>query len=344
MIEEPKNQRTETRAVSCLQFFSSLVLCFSPPASSDDVVIAASATNPASKVKRSGQILDYTGVELKLRTSLGPVETIPASRVIEVQTTWIPPHEAARTARAEGRLDDALAIFRQAKREESRPWAARQIMADLVGCYLDAGRIDSAGDEFLTLIASDPVTRHFDVIPIAWRGMALESAAEARAAAWLAARAPVAKLLGASWLLATTRSAAQTVLEEQAKSTDPRIAGLAAIQLWRTKLVTATTDDVRRWQMQLEKMPPEIQPAGWYVLGDCLARLNEPQAASIAYLKTPLLFRQQRVLSAEALLAAGTQLEKMGRSKEAAALYREVARDFPGLAAASETQTRLTKP
>ena len=42
-----------------------------------------------------------------------------------------------------------------------------------------------------------------------------------------------AALLGGSWLLATKRTEATAVLEEIAKSNDPRLAGLATIQLWR---------------------------------------------------------------------------------------------------------------
>ena len=191
-------------------------------------------------MKKSGTILEFTGSELRLRSTLGTEETIPAARVVEIQTRWTATHEAGRTARSEGRLDDAIAALRQAKREETRPWAVRQIMADLVGCYLEAGRVDSAGDEFLAILASDPATRHFDVIPIAWRGAAIGAPSEARAAIWLAARkSPPAALLGGSWLLATKRTEATAVLEEIAKSNDPRLAGLATIQLWRTRLVTA---------------------------------------------------------------------------------------------------------
>jgi len=167
---------------------------------------------------------------------------------------------------------------------------------------------------------------------------------EARAAAWLAARrVPVAALLGASWLLATRRAEAAAVLEEIARSSNPRLAGLATIQLWRTSLVTATGDDVARWQAQLEKMPPEIQAAGWYVVGEIQARQEQPEAASLAYLKVPILFRQQRPMAADALLAAGKQLEKMSQATQAAALFRELVHDFPHLTAAKEAQGRLDK-
>jgi hypothetical protein len=110
-----------------------------------DVVISSSASDPAARVKKMGTIVEFTGTDLRLRTPLGTEETIPTSRIVEVQTRWTPAHEAGRVARSEGRLDDAIAAIRQAKREEPRAWAVRQIMADLTGCYLEAGRIDSAG-------------------------------------------------------------------------------------------------------------------------------------------------------------------------------------------------------
>jgi tetratricopeptide (TPR) repeat protein len=343
---QPAASRNDTEAVPYrILLFAVFVLAVaSSSLAAQDVVITSSPSDPAARLKKTGQILEYTGTELKLRTTLGIGETIPASRVVEIQTRWSPSHEAGRAARGEGRLDDAIAALRQAKREESRAWSVRQIMAELTGCYLEAGMIDAAGDEFLGIVASDAGTRHFDIVPMAWRGMAIGPSIEARAAAWVAARrVPITGVLGASWLLATRRAEAVAALEEIARSSDSRLAGLAAIQLWRTRLVTATGDDARRWQAQLEKMPPDIQAAGWYVLGEILARLQQPEAASLAYLKVPILFRQQRLMAADALLAAGKQLEKMSQATQAATLYRELVHEFPSLAAAKEAQRRLEK-
>jgi tetratricopeptide (TPR) repeat protein len=297
------------------------------------------------RTRREGRILDYLGAELKLRTKLGAEETIPASRIALIQTTWTPPHEAARTARSEGRFDDALAAFREALGAETRPWAQRQIRADVSGCCLDAGRIEQAVNEFLAIVAIDPDTRHFDVVPIAWRAAPGNPALEARAMAWLTLRrVPAASLLGASWLLSTShRGEAIAILQELQGSSDPRIAGLAAIQTWRTKLVSTPLDEARRCQTQLEKMPHEIQATGWYVLGEIYARHDQPHLAALAWLKIPLLYRQQRALAADALLAAGGQLEKMTQPKEAAGLYRELARDFPQLPASTEASKRLAK-
>ena len=308
-----------------------------------DVVIVSSPTDPAAQIKKQGQILDYTGIQLTLRTPLGRDELIPAGRVVEIQTTWSEPHQAGDAAREAGNLDEAIAAYRQAKRVETRPWAVRRIMAELVGCYAETGRLDSAGDEFLAIASSDPATPHFNVVPIAWRSSLPDAALETRAVAWLAAKQmPAAVVLGASWLLAgPRRGEAVAALEGLRGSSDSRVAALANIQLWRLRLVTATPEEARRWQAQLEAMPPEVQASGWFILGDVLARQQQADRAALAYLKVPLLFRSQRAMAADALLAAGRQLEKLGQTNQAASLYREIARDFPHLPVATEAKTQL---
>ncbi|MCI0360290.1 MAG: hypothetical protein L0211_17575, partial [Planctomycetaceae bacterium] len=58
-------------------------LCFCGQfAAAEDVVIARSASDPAVHVKRTGEILDYTGAQLTLRTALGRDEIIAASRIV----------------------------------------------------------------------------------------------------------------------------------------------------------------------------------------------------------------------------------------------------------------------
>src|SRR5262245_60420072 len=130
------------RAASVLWFFGSWF--FALALQGQDVVVVTSAANPAVKTDKTGKILEFLGAELKLRTKLGAEETIPAARIAAIETTWTPPHEAARAARAAGRFQDAIAAFREAKNSESRPWAVRQIMAELSGCYLDGGQIENA--------------------------------------------------------------------------------------------------------------------------------------------------------------------------------------------------------
>ncbi len=318
-------------------------LALGTSAAAEDIVIASSASDPAARVRRTGEVLDYTGTELKLRTALGTVETIPAGRVKEIQTTWLPEHEAGRAARAKGESPEAIAQLMEARAIERRPWAERQIRADLVGAYLEAGRIEDAGDEFLAIVARDPETMHFAIMPIAWRAAPPDAAIERHATGWLEnPQSPVARVLGASWLLAgPKRAAAIAELEKLVKSGDLRIAGLATIQLWRTKLVTAKTAEIAAWKLNLEKLPAEVQAAGWYILGELHARVGQHEDAALAYLRVPLVFRTQQAMSADALLAAGVQLEKMGQRDQAAGLFREILRDFSHLPAAAEANKRL---
>ena len=312
-------------------------------AAAEDVVIARSASDASVRVRRTGEILDYTGTQLTLRTALGRDEIIPASRVVEIQTDWSPSHEKARAARQAGKLNDAVAAFERAKDEDSRPWAQRQIAAELAGTWLEAGQIAAAGDEFLKIAAEDPETLHWDTIPLAWQAVTLDAQSELRAAEWLVdAKSPVARLLGASWLVGSSRQAeVDAALTSLAENKDRRIAGLSQIQRWRTRLATASTGDLEQWSRELGAMPRENQAAGWYVLGDGYARHDEPERAAIAYLKPPLVFRQQRALAADGLLAAARQLEKLGQTAEAAGLYREILRDFGHLPPAEEARTGL---
>lgn len=318
-------------------------------AAAQDTVVLTS-TDGKSRLTRQGEIVDYTGQELRLKTLSGREEPIAAGRVIEIKTTWLADHLRGSEFVRAGKLDDAIAALQQAKESERRPWARRQIMAELVECHLDAGRIDLAGDEFLRIIADDPTTQHFAVIPLPWRALPPDAALEARAAAWLSAgsKIPAATVLGASWLLSTRhRGEAVAALTEQSLKRsaphDVRLAMLADIQLWRTKIVTAKEPEVDRWQAAIEKMPAEIQAGGWFVVGDARARLGQAEEASLAYLRVPLVHGRPRAMAADALVAAGEQLEKFKRGDQAAGLYREVIADYSTCPAAAEAQVRLRK-
>ncbi|MEX2173251.1 MAG: hypothetical protein WD872_02750 [Pirellulaceae bacterium] len=311
----------------------------------EDVVIASSATDPDIRSRRTGKILDYTGNELKLRTTLGREETIPTVRIAEIQTVWSAEHQAGNAARSAGKLDEAIESYGRARREEPRGWGRRQIQAELAGTYLEAGRIVDACDEFLAIVAGDPATPHYEAIPIAWRAAVPNGVLEGRAEAWIAPdQPPAARLLGASWLLpGSERGAAIAALEQLERLDDLQIRGLARVQLWRTKLVTAKPGEIAAWEYQLQDMPLSIQAVGWYVIGELRARRDEHQQAALAYLKVPLLFRRQRAMSADALLAAAKQLATMEQTEPAAGLLEEVVRDFGHMPAATEARSLLAK-
>jgi tetratricopeptide (TPR) repeat protein len=317
-----------------------------PICSAEDTVTLLTGKDAKTRTSRTGEIVEYTGESLQLKSSSGRVENIPAARVVDIRSTWTLTHERGDSLRAEGKLEEAINAYKQALRDESRVWARRKIMAELVGCYAELGRFDSAGEEWLAIVKSDQLTMHYEVIPVAWHAILPDAALESRAMAWLNRKEPAPQLLGASWLLTgAQRSAAITALEAlvTSKTADPRIRSLAQIQLWRTKLVTAKLDEVQRWQSAIEQMPAEIRASGYFVAGEALARLAKSEEASLAFLHIPLVHPQQRVMAADALIAAAQQLENLKRTEQAVGLYREVLSGYSRTAAAEEAKTRLEK-
>jgi predicted negative regulator of RcsB-dependent stress response len=314
-------------------------------AHAEDTVVILAGKNGELRAQKRGKIIDYTGTQLRLQNMLGREEQIPADKIVEIRTEWTPSHQSGDALREQGKLTEAIAAYRQAKRDETRPWGVRQIMASLTDVYLESGQIASAGDEFLGIVASDPTTHFYRAIPLAWRTWSLDPSSEARAVTWLkATNFPAAVLLGASWLEAGAhRGEALAALQTLTNNPDARIAALAEMQLWRTRIVTVQPNEIQRWQTLVEKMPPEIRAGGYYILGDALARQKDVEAAALAYLRVPLVYSASRVLSSDALLAAAKQLEALMRPVQAAGLYREILADYAACPAAEEARARLDR-
>lgn len=310
----------------------------------EDTLTVLSGKDAKTRTTRTGEVVEYTGESLQLKSPSGRVETIPTARVIGIKTEWTPAHVRGNALRMEGKLEEAITSYKQAKREEPRAWARRQIMAQLTACYAETGHLDVAGDEWLAIVASDQQTQHYAVIPIAWRPFPPDAAVETRAAAWLRSKTPPAQVLGASWLLTgPQRSEAVAVLDALAadKAQDPRIRSLAQIQLWRTKLITAKLEDAQRWHATLEQMPAEIRASGYFVVAEALTRWNQPDVAALAYLRIPLVHNEQRLMVADALVAAGNLHEQLGRGEQAAGLYREVLNGYSRTPAAEVARAKL---
>lgn len=309
----------------------------------DQVVVRADKKSPA--VTRSGNIQDYTGRELRLETVSGRVETIPAERIVEIRTKKTELQKQAESLFAEDRLDAAIGAYKQAKQQESRPWMVRQISAQLVSCYLEQQAIELAGDEFLSILASDPDPIHWDVIPLPWRLQATPPSLETKARVWLQReKQPAAVLLGASWLVGSTdRTLALQTLQQLASGNEKTIALLAETQLWRTKLVTANEAEVIRWQEMWERYPEPLRPTATFILADGYSRVNRPATAAALFLQLPILAPQQRGAAADGLLAAGKQLEKQGQQVEAAGLYRELSERYASSPSAAEARARLAQ-
>lgn len=300
----------------------------------DDSVTYLGGKEGKQTIRRIGTIEDYSGAGLVLVTPQGRKETIPLEKLVDFQTASTDEELAGDKLKRAGKIAEAIAAYTKARRAEPRPWVQRRIAASLVDCYDVAGQIDQAGDEFLKIVAADPETPYYGSIPLAWRTATVDGPAVTQATKWLAAtKQPAAQLLGASWLLTEPeRAKAITALKTLSNDLDPRIAHLAAAQLWRTSLVTAAATDADKWRQQIERMTPELRAGPLLVLGDWLARNERPDDALLAWLQAPLVYDDRQTLSVEGLLSAGKLLEKLNRQEDAQRLYREVEAKYPALA------------
>ncbi len=294
------------------------------------------------RTKITGQILDYTGKQLRLERSDGQQQTFAAEKVLRVETEYGPKQTAADALFAKGQFDRALTLYRPAMDDESRRWVRRQIIARVVRCYRALGRSDRACEAFLLLIRSDPDTLHFDCIPLAWMPTQPSGALEQAAGTWLRRKEPAAVLLGASHLLGSSaRSTALQRLKQLAAGPDRRVAQLANAQTWRAALVTADDRQIDAWSQAVEQMPERLAAGPCFVLGRARMQRQQWEQAALALLRVAILYPEHRALAAQSLLDAGRSLEKLGRTEEAVRLYRELIDADPKTRPAAEAQGRM---
>lgn len=310
----------------------------------EDQVTYATGADGGGRTTIRGTILDYTGQRLMLQASIGPPREIPADRVLQIATEWGPSKVEADRLFFDHQYDDALRLYGQALGEESRVWAQREILAQMICCLRQLERIEQAAEFFLRLVQSDPETIWFGRIPLSWQAVQPSPSLEKRAQQWMQnTDSPAARLIGASWLLPTRhRAAAIETLQRLSSQGQVRIASLATAQLWRTQTATVEELELQRWGDLLQKMPREVRPGALYVYGQALAARGHRERAALAWLRIGLLYADHdRSLAAWGLLSAGRELERSGDHQQAASLYREIVRDYGGTTTARQATARL---
>ncbi len=298
----------------------------------------------AGRARLTGRVLDYTGELLVIELPDGRRQQIPGEKVLRVQTEYGPTHQQANERFREGRLSEALSLYRKAIQEEERRWVRREILARMVRCYEDTGQLAAAGETFLLLVQSDPNTPYWETIPLAWVPAEPDVGLERVARQWLGQdpqESPVSVLLGASHLLSTSeRSAAIQRLQSLVGHRDRRIALLALTQTWRT-YIQVTPDQLKNWQRTIQNLPDPLRAGPYYVLGRAWAQQGQWEEAALAWLRIPILYGRPRLVSARALLEAGQALDRLGHPDQSARLYQELIRTYPESAYVSEATQRL---
>jgi tetratricopeptide (TPR) repeat protein len=272
----------------------------------------------------------------------GRKSTIPADKIVDIETSRTTPHRQGDEALSQGRYQDAAKHYQAALRgdQEPRGWVRRRVLASLVRCQHAAGRHDAAGRFFATLLRDDAQSPYFDAIPLAWT--TTQQANGQQVAQWLADPLPAVQLLGASYALPTTRREEATqILQTVAEQADARIRPLAKAQLWRIRIAKPDMDDVQQWEPIIKRLPPELRAGPCFVWGQALAAAGRHERAALAHMQVRILYAAPPQLTAESLLAAGKSLVELDRTAAAGRVLAELIADFPDTRAAAEAQQRL---
>lgn len=295
------------------------------------------------EVRRTGEVIDFTREALRYRSTQGKETKIPAARIIRVEPSLIESHASADEQFQAGNFKDAQVAYRTAFRAEKRNWLRREILSQIVKSYINLSDWRAAAQAFLLLYQDDPSTRHFDAIPLVWRPFQPDAATATEARQWLKSELPPARLIGASWLLSTAdRPTAIQTLEVLTRNDDRRVAQLAHAQLWRTKMVMTRRDVVlNEWTRAVDLMEDPLRAGPYFIVGRALEKHGDTDRSVVALMRVPMQYGWMRGLAAEAMWEAARQLENARQVREAAGLYRELVRDYPGTTPATQAQERL---
>lgn len=273
-------------------------------------------------VSRSGTITDILGKELTLEVS-GRTVKLPMSRVSDVRAEWSTTHASANQKFAARDFESAVDLYRQAFRDEPRRWVQRKILARVIQCYHNTKRDGEAAKMFARLTQDDPETIYFDTIPLAYELRRCPSDVRSVVQDWLSAgNRPAERLLAASWLLVDNRDVAIATLKELGRDASANVSSLAVTQLLRAEMLTLQESRIAWWREHVDSMPSTLRGGAYYLLGKSYARFGKTDDAVLAWLRVPVMYRDDVELSQRSLIESARVLTDSHRD-EAKRLYRD---------------------
>ena len=315
---------------------------------SEDVVYFEAATPGHHPIRRTGEVLDFTGEAIRIRSQSGVERDYPIQRILRLDSNWSEHHLKAEAAWARGDYRQTIVHCRRANREESRVWVRRKILARLITCLAALHDFETAADSFLLLATSDAKTPYLHTIPLAWQPG--ELVRREKAVEWMARKQePFAVLLGASHLMSTDQRPSVVQILKQLRTgqlrtgQDPRVVALAEAQIWRSQLVHANEKVLENWARRIANMPERARAGPYLVLGQGLMRQGLWEQAAMAFLHVGILDRELPHLAAPSSLMAAHALMQLDQEKDAKRLLREVVQRYGETKWKIKAQERLDK-
>jgi len=291
----------------------------------DRVTFTPAGTN--SPVIAIGEVIESTGRELVLRTLNNTQRILPDS-IIRIETTYHPDYLRGIDELKQGQVVAAQASLRGALEKEHRPWVQREIRSWLVKTSLRQQDLGGALHEFREIVLTDPRTRFWGIAPLVWSPLSVSESLRQEILPWLKSPQESERLLAASLLLLDPvhGEAAERVLEELSRNTNPLLSTYSRMQLWRLAIGSQNVSSIMQnhWREEIVRLRPELRSGPQYLLARGLAVNGEYRLAAAEALWLPYVYSDHELLAARALFDAAEWIEKSGLTEEAGVLKREL--------------------
>ncbi len=271
--------------------------------------------------RKIGVVESFTRNGLTLKTGEDEI-TIPAEQVARILYRKSNEHQIGDLHFQRKNYRDAREHYKKARLTADRRWIEVEILERIVRCDLALGFHAQAVQDFVALVELEPEMTDavFACIPLLWRTIPGDRALEDTATKLLraAGNAPEISLLGASCLMFSAQGKDMaTRLKVLSSNRDARIATLAEMQAWRLELMNVTPEKAIQWRERIESLPPKFRAGPNFVLAQAFLRLENLDAATLAFLRTGYLFNPDVRLAEEAISQAKKTLENAGHADEA---------------------------
>ena len=341
------NHRLRNRWLTVLSIAIVLIALSATARAQDRVVLQLK--DSSSRIALRCSIIEYTGEQITVRMRPNaPEKSYPAEQVVEIQTYYNKDHQRGLNELKSFQTADAVKSLEKAMRSEPRSWVRRDILALLVRAALRQGDYTAAGSRFLLLIKSDATTRHFKLIPLIWAAEELNEDEKSSARVWLDGTETAAQLIGASLLMNDRQQgkSAEAKLKQLKTTHDHRVRDLARIQLWRLKLRASEISRIQLdlWERDIQRISDDIRGGPYFLLGRGYQIRQEFDQAAASFLWVALVFDHDHRLAARACVEAAASLRRIGQTKQALTLYREVALRYRETEFAREIQDDPNPP
>lgn len=323
-----------SQAVFAQAVFAQDRVTFTPPGSN----------GPVTEI---GEILDYTGRELVLRT-LNGTQHLSSASVTQIETRYEPACQQGLVAFQAQQTEEALQLFRTALQAERRPWVQREIRSSLMKCSLRMGDFSGALREFREITRTDPETRFWGIAPLVWAPTAISATVRAELEPWLTSTDVSERMLAASSLLLdpVLGEAAEGALLQLSRGTNPVLSVYSRMQLWRLSIGSRNVSETMLdgWRSDIARLRPELRSGPQYLLARGYEVQGEFRQAAAEAMWLPMIYSDHELLAARALFDASDGLARSGLVLEADVLKQELLARYPWSREASAVRSQSRQP